>query len=363
MAEIPSVGRALLETIAGPESAGNYDIIYGGSRFQDFSDHPRQYITITSGPNKGQKSSAAGKYQFLGSTWDDQASRLGLTDFSPSNQDAAAWNLAQEEYRRDTGRNLAADLEAGDLSRVAPSLRNQWTSMPGGIEQGISGDAFSTAYQRALANAGAGSPPIMAYNPQLPNVGPSGGPALNAINRAAGMPTPNTQRPGQGGGGIWGNPLGFVRQQVAGLTAPVQQLAASPQVQQAAIGPLMGSLAGRNLLSQKLMNMNIGAAPQVSQGWGSGGTRAMAVNGQGARPVTLGAGPIMRGPSPAPSYDSVLAVSGGHGGFGGGGSGDPNSHMSMPVYRANAATLGGGGFNQSGIDNALSQGKTLYRLA
>lgn len=150
MATLTNEQKALLETIAGPESAGNYGVIYGGDTFDDFSDHPRKPVLITSGPNKGKYSSAAGKYQFLGSTWDDIAGRYGLDDFSPANQDAGAWALASEEYRRDTGRDLAADLAAGDLSRIPGSLRNQWTSMPGGIEQGITLGGFNSAYAKAL---------------------------------------------------------------------------------------------------------------------------------------------------------------------------------------------------------------------
>jgi hypothetical protein len=40
--------------------------------------------------------------QFLGSTWDDQAKKLGLADFSPVSQDKAAWNLAAETYKAQT---------------------------------------------------------------------------------------------------------------------------------------------------------------------------------------------------------------------------------------------------------------------
>jgi len=168
MAHVPQVARQLLDAIAGGESAGAYDVIYGGDRFSDFSDHPRQYKTITSGPNKGQKSSAAGKYQFLGSTWDDQRAKLGLADFSPESQDAAAWNLARETYAQKTGRDLQADLEAGDTSRVASALKGQWTSLPGGIEQGVTADQFSQAY-------GAGGMPSQTVGNAL-----GGGNALSA---------------------------------------------------------------------------------------------------------------------------------------------------------------------------------------
>ncbi len=134
--------RALLEAIAGPESNGRYNVVYGGAPFASYADHPRIDVPITSGPNAGKTSSAAGKYQFLKGTWDDQARRHGLTDFSPENQDLAAWFLASETYAAKTGRGLQADLASGDTAAVAPALAPVWTSLPGGIEQGISADTF-----------------------------------------------------------------------------------------------------------------------------------------------------------------------------------------------------------------------------
>lgn len=154
--------KALLNTIAGPESGGRYNVIYGGGQFDDFSKHPNQAVRIQTGPNAGRTSSAAGKYQFLGSTWDDQAGKLGLTDFSPANQDRAAWNLAAETYKAKTGQDLDTVLQSGDAAQIAnvgKVLNPIWTSLPGGIEQGTNTDRFVASFQRAL---GSGASPAQA---------------------------------------------------------------------------------------------------------------------------------------------------------------------------------------------------------
>ena len=105
----PAVQRGLAIAITSVESAGPgspYTRLYGGGSFSDFSDHPRQYITITSGPNAGEKTSAAGRYQFLASTWDfvraameEEGYDFGDQPFSPVNQDRAFWWYAQYRYR------------------------------------------------------------------------------------------------------------------------------------------------------------------------------------------------------------------------------------------------------------------------
>jgi|SRR5271166_1129657 len=143
-------GRALLDTIAGTESPG-YDVLYGGRKFTDFSHHPDIPVLITSGPNKGKTTTAAGRYQFLFSTWTDQQRQLNLPDFSPQSQDKAAWHLAQTVYRKQENRDLLSDLENGILDNVGPALHGTWTSLPGGIEQGVNANRFVTNYTRNLA--------------------------------------------------------------------------------------------------------------------------------------------------------------------------------------------------------------------
>lgn len=152
---IPAEGRALLDKIASTESRGRYDVRYGGSSdktFQGYADHPRVFEPITSGPDVGKTSSAAGRYQFIGSTWDDQAKKLGLTSFSPANQDAAAWNLAQEEYKSKTGKDLLSVLRSDDAAAKADvprQLSGQWSSLPGG-RQPATGAPATTANDTAF---------------------------------------------------------------------------------------------------------------------------------------------------------------------------------------------------------------------
>lgn len=150
--------RALLDVIASTE-APDYNVIYGGSRFSDYSDHPRRYITIKSGPNKGRKSSAAGRYQFLGSTWDAYRNKLNLPDFSPASQDRAAIALASDVFRQKTGGNLENALMSGDpntIAKVGRTLAGTWTSLPGGIEQGQGTSRFVNAFTKALSHEARG---------------------------------------------------------------------------------------------------------------------------------------------------------------------------------------------------------------
>jgi muramidase (phage lysozyme) len=144
-AAIPVEGRALLDHIAGTESNGRYDVRYSGATFQGYGDHPRVAEPITSGPDVGKTSSAAGRYQFIAPTWDQQAKKLGLKDFSPANQDTAAWDLAQTEYKSKTGADLLTVLKSGDQAAIAAVpgyLSGQWSSLPGGRQPARGGTPF-----------------------------------------------------------------------------------------------------------------------------------------------------------------------------------------------------------------------------
>lgn len=128
-AGMPGMARGLLNTIAGTESGGAYNIITsGGGTFTSYADHPRKYVPLAA----GQTSSAAGRYQFIGSTWDEAAAALGLTSFSPENQDRAAWWLAQRDYKQKSGgRDLVLDLQSGNFTLVAGVRRTLATTWEG----------------------------------------------------------------------------------------------------------------------------------------------------------------------------------------------------------------------------------------
>jgi muramidase (phage lysozyme) len=141
---IPGEGKALLDVIGVGESGGDYSRSYGTNPdIQSYVDHPRKEFA---GPN-GTQTSAAGKYQFEQGTWDAAANALGLKDFTPENQDRAAWWLAQRDYKARTDRDLDADLKSGDPKRLASIgavLNATWISLTGNAQ-------LSAALQQRLA--------------------------------------------------------------------------------------------------------------------------------------------------------------------------------------------------------------------
>jgi len=144
--EIPPEGKALLDAIAGSEAKG-YNSRFPGETFNNgYKDHPRIDAPIPWRP--GLTSNAAGRYQFLSTTWDPLAKKLGLKDFSPANQDRAAWQLAVDAYGYGSN-GIIKDLQSDPL-RVANKLSGTWTSLPGGAEKNNATDGFLGRYQASV---------------------------------------------------------------------------------------------------------------------------------------------------------------------------------------------------------------------
>jgi muramidase (phage lysozyme) len=106
----------------GTDSQDGYQIQYTGTRFYDFADHPR---IARCGNIRGKSvcSTAAGAYQFLETTWDDVASAVGVSDFSPASQDRGAMELI---YRA----GAMSDVESGNIPKAIAKLANVWASFP-----------------------------------------------------------------------------------------------------------------------------------------------------------------------------------------------------------------------------------------
>ena len=120
--------KAFLDMIAVSEGTSThkntrndgYDIIVGGSTFNDYSKHPRKLIPL---PKLGIKSSAAGRYQIIKGTYDGLSKTLGLNDFSPETQDAMAIELIREC-------GALPFIDEGMIAEAIKKCRHVWASLP-----------------------------------------------------------------------------------------------------------------------------------------------------------------------------------------------------------------------------------------
>jgi lysozyme len=119
------------EGTAGPEG---YRMLFGGSLFASYADHPANlgwrgtplpdHLCRAAGFGPGCVSTAAGAYQILRPTWRRIRGRLDLPDFSPPSQDSAAIELIRE-------RGALDDVRAGRVDAAIARVRSVWASLPG----------------------------------------------------------------------------------------------------------------------------------------------------------------------------------------------------------------------------------------
>lgn len=133
----PNIAKYLLKDVVPKESGGKWNVIYGpgGGRPVDTDTHPHVHVPILSGPNKGKTTSAWGGLQFEADTWDRVAKKTGLNDASKDSQLANGVYLADETYRKITGRDLEKDLASDDKSLKAGinrAMGTQWESLAAG---------------------------------------------------------------------------------------------------------------------------------------------------------------------------------------------------------------------------------------
>lgn len=120
--------KAFLDMIAFSEGTDNgkqatknhgYDVIVGGSNFDDYSDHPNKLVWI----KQGLASTAAGRYQLLSRYWKVYKQQLGLKDFGPDSQDAVAIQQIKECKALDY-------VEKGYIDEAIRRCAHIWASLP-----------------------------------------------------------------------------------------------------------------------------------------------------------------------------------------------------------------------------------------
>jgi len=109
----------MIQHAEGTYGTDGYKRLYGGGSFNDFSKHPNNAQT-----KWGITSTAAGAYQILNKTWLELQGKLGLTDFSPVNQDKAAVELIRRRKALD-------DVYAGRFTQAIAKCKKEWASLPG----------------------------------------------------------------------------------------------------------------------------------------------------------------------------------------------------------------------------------------
>lgn len=165
-AGLSPTATGFLQALSGPESNGEYNVLFsprGRRHFSDFSQHPNDPAIIESGPNAGRTSSAAGRYQFLKSTWDTVAAQYGFEDFSPENQDRAAWLHANDVYASLTGKNLAVVLQSGNFAAIAEARR-----LLTGTWEGLGNVSDEEFYNQVIS--GTGNPSSLIYDEEFASI-------------------------------------------------------------------------------------------------------------------------------------------------------------------------------------------------
>jgi muramidase (phage lysozyme) len=152
--------RALMRTISASEANDRqpYSLIYGGSRAPNLRQHPSICVTIKGGPNKGNCSTAAGRYQMINTTWYEMAKRYQAEQrgwpwdryysFAPLQQDRVVYSwLSDAKFWR---MDIAQELRQGNLEKVRKRLSSTWTSLGYGIENNAVTPQLANIYVKIL---------------------------------------------------------------------------------------------------------------------------------------------------------------------------------------------------------------------
>ncbi|MDF5737706.1 MULTISPECIES: glycoside hydrolase family protein [unclassified Nostoc] len=152
--------RALMRTISASEASGKrpYSLLYGGQQVNDLSRHPEICVTIVTGPNTGNCSTAAGRYQIINFTWYRLAPRYHPKpmqmmfwtgySFEAEYQDVVVYRWLSDS--KVWGIDISQQLRQGKLNDVLRLLSPTWTSLGYGIETNSVSSSLSKIYQKML---------------------------------------------------------------------------------------------------------------------------------------------------------------------------------------------------------------------
>lgn len=107
----------------GTEGINGYRMMFGKKLFNGFEAHPNVLVKFKRLDGGESKTTAAGAYQFLFRTWEMVRVRLGLSSFSPINQDRAAIELIRL-------RGALVDVKAGRWLDAVRKCSPEWASLP-----------------------------------------------------------------------------------------------------------------------------------------------------------------------------------------------------------------------------------------
>jgi muramidase (phage lysozyme) len=153
--------RALMRTITASESnvARPYHVLYGGREIDDLSRHPEVCVPIVSGPNIGNCTTAAGRYQMLDFTWIKQAQKyhpqpLGIWRWKTYSFEAKYQDAVVHSWLSDSkvwGTDISQLLRQGKIEQVLQMLSGTWTSLGYGIETNSMSRYLPQIYQNMLS--------------------------------------------------------------------------------------------------------------------------------------------------------------------------------------------------------------------
>ncbi|QTD62705.1 glycoside hydrolase family 104 protein [Acinetobacter towneri] len=116
--------RKFLDLIAQAEGVKHgYNTMFGNERFGNLSAHPNVRKAFKQTDGQTNYTTAAGRYQFLNSTWNNLAKRYGFRDFSPQAQDLGAIALI-------AGRGALDDVLKGNWQAAIQKTGKEWASLP-----------------------------------------------------------------------------------------------------------------------------------------------------------------------------------------------------------------------------------------